>query len=525
MDPDLADDYVYWDTRLRYDFSQSYAGRPGMVSVGMEVDVPQNFSDNYWLLLYLDGEVISEYRGWEANDSHWGNYDNSFNHTFKVPPGLHALGIELLGLDGNDVISTQLLNDTRMYYYAALEEEQFMVRDFIENGCGTAILSGEIDLTLDSWPTSPIVDHEEHMSVFLEDGSRLSIHGGGDATIDPLRLQASGQGSLELIDVETDELWLTLDGCSLTCGDVVSNEIYIVLGGGEHRIWNLTGNNGTAIYLNDGAVLQMVDSMLSVVDSWYGSYFGVSEATAILDNITVGDDFGRDLSISVGRNGTLQLTNSSFKGAGLFLFSSVYSKPHLAVNATVIVADCVFEGGGTLLSVHDYSNSWIGDCSFVPQSRIHRNRFSGEDAWLTCHRHLLDWILEDNVVEEGCSIYAMYELGWRWPEGKSSSDYRVEYSLDEEIIRLSEEILGRERDRWDPIYAEGTLDPLAIEDPEPVPVVIKEEYYSSHSTALWVIGFSYIDPMVSNAILEIPEWENAYDLVKEYLEGPEDKGS
>ncbi|NIP37358.1 MAG: hypothetical protein GWN12_21170, partial [Thermoplasmata archaeon] len=453
MDPDLADSYDYHDERMGYKFVQSYAGSPGKVLVSMEVNVPSNYSDLFWLILYLDGEPYALYNYWEANESRYYGYEGIFNHTITFPRGLHSLGIELSGLARNDIEPTLLLNDTRWYYYGAFEEETHAVRDFMANGCGTAILGSEMDLTLDEWPTSYAEGDDDPMGVILEEWSRLMISGADIPSNASVRLSASGPGTLVVDDVEIASLRLSLDGSDLTCRDVVSNGTYLLLNDGHHRMWNFTGLNGTSVHVTGGAYLEMHDSSVSATESWYGSYLSVSEATITLSNITIGDEDGESLSVGVGRNGTFRIDNSSILGVGLGIFSTEHTKRHLDVNATLTIEDCVFQGDGTLLSVHDSALGWVGNQTYRPESIIQRNRFSGDGGRVLCQRHLLPWLFEDNVVDEGCSLYASYQLHWRWPEGKSSSDYRVDYLLDEEIVRLAESILGYEWKSWDSIFA------------------------------------------------------------------------
>ena len=516
MDPDLAHDYVYWDTDTEYIFSQSYGGGPGRVAVSLDVDVPQNCSDNYWLIFYLDGEVDYWYYGWDANDSRWGNYEGSFNHTFTVPTGLHALGIELVGQEYNKVEPTQLLNDTKWYYRATGEEDLPDAREFVQEGCGTALIDRGLELVMDRLP--PMVDAYDEYSIhlMLSEGSVVSVQGEEELVGDGLKMKCSGLGSIVLEDIEVEELVVVLSGCDLTFENVTITETRLQLEGGEHRIRRFTGLNGTTIHLSNGAVLQMADSELaltSITSIWYSSVITVSESTAILTNITVGDEQGRSLSVGVGRNGTFELTNSTFHGGGLGLYSSVYTKRHLDVNASVLVSDCEFLGEDSHINVRDHSYSWIGKASFRPDSRIRDNVFSGESR-LICHRHLIDWLFEDNVFGDGSSFYAIYELSFNWPENVSSSDHVIEYRLDEDVQRVSEELLGSEWERWDPIYAKGTLDPLTVVDPEPVPIVIMGTYYSvGHSSMRWVMGFSYVDPTEVGAILEIPQWESIADLI------------
>ena len=513
MDPDLAYDHEYWDTDTEYMFAQSFGGEPGRVSVGLDVDVPGNCSDNYWLIFYLDGEVDYWYYGWDANDSRMGGYEGSFNHTFTVPTGLHAFGIELVGQEYNKIEPTQLLNDTRWYYRASGPEDLSEAQTFVQEGCGTALIDQGLELVVNRLP--PMVEAYDEYSVhlLLSEGSVVSIRGGENLVGDGLKMKGSGLGSIVLEDMEVEKLSVVLEGCDLTCVNVTSMEVYIQLEGGEHSIRRLTGLNGTTIHLTNGAALQMVDSELALTSGWYSFYIYVSESTAILTNITVGDELGRGLSVNVGRNGTFEMTNSTFRGGGLGLYSSVYTKPHLDVNATVLVSDCEFLGEGSYIDVRDYAYSWIEKASFLPDSRIRRNVFSGESR-LICHRHLMDWMFEDNVFGDGSSFYAMYEVGFKWPENVSSSDHHIVYRLDEDVQRVSEEVLGREWDLWDPIYVKGTLDPISVVDPEPVPIVIMGDYYSvGHSSSRWVMGFSHLDPTEFGVVLEIPEWESVADLI------------
>ncbi|MCK5414152.1 MAG: hypothetical protein KAJ35_02090, partial [Thermoplasmata archaeon] len=513
MDPDLADDYGYWDTDTEYKFSQSYGGEPGRVSVSLDVDVPQNCSDNYWLIFYVDGEVDTWYYGWEANDTRWGGYEGMFNHSFTVPTGLHALGIELVGLENNKIEPTQLLNDTKWYYRASGPENLPDAHEFVQEGCGTALIDQGLELVMERLP--PMVDGNDEYSVhlLLSEGSVVSIRGEDKLVGDGLKMKGSGYGSIVLKDLEMEELSVVLSGCDLTCDNVTSTEVRIRLEGGEHSIRRLTGLNGTSIHLMNGAALQMVDSELALTSVWYSSAISVSESAAILTNITVGDEQGRGLSVDVGRNGTFELTNSTFHGGGLVLYSIVYTKRHLDVNASVLVSDCEFLGEGSHINVRDYAYSWIGKASFRPDSRIRDNVFSGESR-LICHRHLMDWMFEDNTFEDGSSFYAMYEVGFIWPENVSSSDHLIEFRLDEDVQRVSEELMGREWEPWDPIYVKGTLDPISVVDPEPVPIVIKGDYYSvGHSSGRWVMGFSHLDPTEVGVVLEIPQWESVADLI------------
>jgi len=215
-----------------------------------------------------------------------------------------------------------------------------------------------------------------------------------------------------------------------------------------------------------------------------------------------------------------------FSSGGLSLYSIVYSRRDLEVNASVLVSNCTFQGEGAYLSVQDYSYSWFEKASFQPDSRIRGNRFSGEGTRLICHRHLIDWILEDNILEDGSTFYALYELNFRWPEHVSSRDLNYEIFVDPAIIGVSEDVLGREWERWDPIFVEGSTDPISIVDPEPVPIAIKGDYSSvGLSSGWWTMGFSSLDPTDASVVIEVPEWERVSDLISSHYGDAWNQGS
>ncbi|NOQ53736.1 MAG: hypothetical protein GQ558_03920 [Thermoplasmata archaeon] len=512
MDPLLKGSHNYWDEDTGYKFVQSYGGGPGRATIGMDVDVPHNYTDEYWLVLYVDGEVETILHGRDANDSRWSNYECAFNHTFSIPSGVHALGIELMGIAYGEQEPTQLLNDTRWYYRVSDAGSVVDALDFIQEGKGTVMLDPGLELELERYSPEPSLDDQYHIELLLSEGSSFIMLGEDVPSPNRVAIQASGPGDMTLYDIDVGSLSVTLADVDLDCLEVSCTMGRFTMDGGVHRFMGYEGRNETVLQILHVEDFLMVDSVVSISARWYNTYMSVVDSHARLSNITFGDNGGEGLYASVRGHTTLDISNSTFVGSGLILYPDYMG----GSNATVFVSYCVFEGDGAYLWVQDQMYSWTGIPSFLPGSRIQRNRLVGEGAKLVCQRQLMDWILDDNTLKEGAAFYVMYELNFRWAEDANrSGNYYSHLLVDVEIIEISEEVLGHEWERWDSIFVEGTLDPPTVVDPEPVPFIIKGEYYiSGFSSMRWTMGFQEIDPTDVAIVVDIPEWEDIIDLIQ-----------
>jgi hypothetical protein len=217
--------------------------------------------------------------------------------------------------------------------------------------------------------------------------------------------------------------------------------------------------------------------------------------------------------VDVWGNSSFAISNSTFEGTGLAIYPSYQGR----TNATILVTDCTFTGDGAFLWVQDQMYYWNGEQSFLPGSRIQGNRFKGEGTKLVCQRHLMDWILVDNELDDGTDFYVSYDLTFKWPEGHSPGDYYYKLQVDEGIIEISSQVLGHDWEQWEPIFAVGTVEPISVVDPEPILILILGDYNMvGFSTVRWVMGFSHIDPTETASLMGVPQWESIDVLLRSH---------
>jgi len=257
------------------------------------------------------------------------------------------------------------------------------------------------------------------------------------------------------------------------------------------------------------------DSVFEVRHRIWDTKLYAYSSNIIIDNVSFSAQARNEFPFVLLDNATLSLTNSTFDG----IIASVHADFWSRTDVTARITGCDFTGSDAGLWMHDYYYNESMDIDFTEDSIVEGNSFSGEGCDLVCQFHLIDRMIGSTILTNGARFYAMYDLNTLVVDKPEGSGYiQRDFVLDDEMLSLAEELLDEEWDSWQHIFVEGDTVSMTVVDPDPITMMMKDEYYlPNHNRAWWVIGFGKVDPTLPLIEVPAPHWEAIGPLISELI--------
>lgn len=511
LDPTLEDGYVYSYGRNRVSREEAYGGAPGLVNVSLDIQVRDEFKDSWLIVLRLDGETLGMVGVDEADPPFYSNHDGYVNFTLDVSSGLHRLNYALIAQSIIDWQVEELWNETVPYLRADAGVDRGELGAFVHVGNGTLLLDPGVHLIVDRFSPEDAKERQS-INLVLSNGSRFDLGGATLPLGTRLYINASGNGTVGLSDIETGSLYLRCNGADVEVEDVDCEGLLVRSYGGDMSLRHLKVTNRTNLYVHDAEGFRIWDSTIEVRTARWSTVLYAYESNITVDNVIFRGDGDKEFPFVLLDNSTLAMTSSSFDG----IIGSVHSGYGSESDVAFYVSGCEFNGSGAGLWISGY---YYDPTMFIEGSAAEGNRFSGEGCSLVCQFYLVDRVLGPNELVDGARFYAMYNLNVMLSDPPEEYRHiRREFLLDEDQVALAEDLLKDEWESWLSIFVEGALPDMIVVDPEPVTLMLRTEYsLPNDASAWWVLGFANVDP--TSPLNEVPVlfWEEMNAYLMEFL--------